>query len=154
MYEITPEVFEAAKQSVTHGKINYLNVAGIIPEVAEERHVRYRLPLTSMHVNHVGIMYAGSFFVFAESTGASLIKCTYGTAYVPIIKSVSVDYLKPATTDLVIDISMTEEESKERIAYVEEHGKGQYPMTVPIMTADGVHTANVNIVFYLMKNKK
>ena len=30
MYEITPEVFEAAKQSVTHGKINYLNVAGII----------------------------------------------------------------------------------------------------------------------------
>ncbi len=154
MYEITPEVFEAAKQSVTHGKINYLNVAGIIPEVAEERHVRYRLPLTSMHVNHVGIMYAGSFFVFGESTGASLIKCTYGTAYVPIIKSVSIDYLKPATTDLIIDISMTEEEAKERIAYVEEHGKGQYPMTIPIMTADGVHTANVNIVFYLMKNKK
>lgn len=154
MYEITPEIFEAAKQSVTHGRINYLNVAGIIPELAEERHVRYRLPLTSMHVNHVGIMYAGSFFVFAESTGASLIKCTYGTEYVPIIKSVSIDYLKPASTDLVIDISMTEEEARERIAYVEEHGKGQYPMTVPVMTADGVHTANVNIVFYLMKNKK
>lgn len=154
MYEITPEIFEAAKQSVTHGRINYLNVAGIIPELAEERHVRYRLPLTSMHVNHVGIMYAGSFFVFAESTGASLIKCTYGTEYVPIIKSVSIDYLKPASTDLVIDISMTEEEAKERIAYVEEHGKGQYPMTVPVMTADGVYTANVNIVFYLMKNKK
>ena len=154
MYEVTPEVFEAAKQSVTHGKINYLNVAGIIPEVAEERHVRYRLPLTSMHVNHIGIMYAGSFFVFGEATGASLIKCTYGTAYVPIIKSVSIDYLKPATSDLVIDIAMTEEESKERIAYIEEHGKGQYPMTSPIMTADGVHTANVNIVYYLMKNKK
>jgi acyl-coenzyme A thioesterase PaaI-like protein len=154
MYEVTPEIFEAAKQSVTHGKINYLNVAGIIPELAEVRHVRYRLPLTSMHVNHVGIMYAGSFFVFAESTGAGLIKCTYGNAYVPIIKSVSIDYLKPATSDLVIDISMTEEEAKERIAYVEEHGKGQYPMTIPIMTADGVHTANVNIVFYLMKNNK
>ena len=154
MYEVTPEVFEAAKQSVIHGKINYLNVAGIIPEVAEERHVRYRLPLTAMHVNQIGIMYAGSFFVFGEATGASLIKCTYGTAYVPIIKSVSIDYLKPATSDLVIDIAMTEEEAKERIAYVEEHGKGQYPMTIPIMTADGVHTANVNIVYYLMKNKK
>ena len=118
------------------------------------RCVRYRLPLTSMHVNHIGIMYAGSFFVFGEATGASLIKCTYGTAYVPIIKSVSIDYLKPATSDLVIDIAMTEEEAKERIAYIEEHGKGQYPMTIPIMTADGVHTANVNIVYYLMKNKK
>ena len=116
--------------------------------------MRYRLPLTSMHVNHIGIMYAGSFFVFGEATGASLIKCTYGTAYVPIIKSVSIDYLKPATSDLVIDIAMTEEEAKERIAYIEEHGKGQYPMTIPIMTADGVHTANVNIVYYLMKNKK
>ena len=48
---------------------------------------------------------------------------------------------------------MTEEEAKERIAYVEEHGKGQYPMTIPVMTDEGVHCADVNIVYYLMKKK-
>lgn len=50
----------------------------------------------------------------------------------------------------IVDISMTEEEAKERIAYVEEHGKGQYPLDVPVMDADGVHCADVHIVFYLM----
>ena len=33
---------------------------------------------------------------------------------------------------------------------IEEHGKGQYPLDVPVMDADGVHCADVHIVFYLM----
>ena len=150
MPEMTKEFFEEAKYGVHHSKINYLNVAGIIPEVAEARHIVNRLPANSMHMNHVGILYAGSYFVFAESAGASLLKCTYAGKYVPIIKSVQIDYLKPSKTDLVIDISMTEEEAKERIAYVEAHGKGQYPMDVPVMDSEGTLCANVHIVFYLM----
>lgn len=151
MAEMNKEFFEEAKYGLQHSKINYLNVAGIIPMVAEERHVVNRLPANSMHLNHVDIMYAGSYFVFAESAGAELIKCTYAGQYVPIIKSVNIDYMKPSKKDLIIDISMTEEEAKERIAYVDEHGKGQYPLDVPVMDEDGVHCANVHIVFYLMK---
>ena len=136
MAEMNAAFFEEAKYNLQHGKINFLNVAGLIPEVAEERHVVVRLPANSMHLNHVNIVYAGSYFVLAESSGATLIKCTYAGKYVPIIK--------------IVDISMTEEEAKERIAYVEEHGKGQYPLDVPVMDADGVHCADVHIVFYLM----
>ncbi len=143
--------FEEAKKGLHHSKINYLNVAGIIPEIAEERHVRTRLPANSMHMNHVGIVYAGSYFIIGESTGATLIKCTYGGIYTPIIKSVSIDYLKPTAKDLIIDISMTEEEAKERIAYVEEHGKGRYPMSIPVQDEDGNHVATIDVVFYLMK---
>ena len=47
---------------------------------------------------------------------------------------------------------MTEEEAKERIAYVEEHGKGRYPMEIPVMDADGQVCANVSMVYYLMAN--
>ena len=130
MAEMNAAFFEEAKYNLQHGKINFLNVAGLIPEVAEERHVVVRLPANSMHLNHVNIVYAGK--------------------YVPIIKSVNIDYRKPTKRDLIVDISMTEEEAKERIAYVEEHGKGQYPLDVPVMDADGVHCADVHIVFYLM----
>ena len=151
MAEMNAEFFAQAKTDLTHGKINYLNVAGVIPEMVEERHVVTRLPAGSMHMNHVGMIYAGSFFVLAEATGATLLKCTYAGAYTPIIKSATLDYMKPATTDLVVDISMTAEEAKDRIAYVEEHGKGQYPMDIPVMDANGVHCANVHIVYYLMK---
>ena len=126
-------------------------MAGIIPEIAEERHVRPRLPANTMHMNHVGIVYAGSYFIVGEATGATLIKCTYGGIYTPIIKDVKIDYLKPTAKDLIIDISMTEEEAKERIAYVEEHGKGRYPMTIPVMDEDGNHVATLDITYYLMK---
>ena len=118
MSDFTPEFFENAKEAITHGKIQYLNDAGLAPELFEERHVVCRLPVNPVHMNHVGIAYAGSFFIVAEATGASLIKCTYGKKYVAIIKNATLDYLRPAKTDLVVDLSMTEEEAKERIAYV------------------------------------
>ena len=94
MAEMNAAFFEEAKYNLQHGKINFLNVAGLIPEVAEERHVVVRLPANSMHLNHVNIVYAGSYFVLAESSGATLIKCTYAGKYVPIIKSVNIDYRK------------------------------------------------------------
>ena len=153
MSDFTPEFFENAKEAITHGKIQYLNDAGLAPELFEERHVVCRLPVNPVHMNHVGIAYAGSFFSVAEATGASLIKCTYGKKYVAIIKNATLDYLRPAKTDLVVDLSMTEEEAKERIAYVEEHGKGQYPLDIPVKDAEGNLCANVHITYYLMPNK-
>lgn len=151
MADFDKEFFEGVKDGVTKGKIEYINIAGISPEVAELRHVKFRLPASKMHMNHVGMIYAGSYFVFVEATGASLIKCTYGSTYVPIIKNMSLDYKKPCTGDLVVDISMTEEEAEERIAYVKEHGKGQYPMEIPIADAEGNVCAVANITYYLMK---
>ena len=134
MAEMNAAFFEEAKYNLQHGKINFLNVAGLIPEVAEERHVVVRLPANSMHLNHVNIVYAGSYFVLAESSGATLIKCTYAGKYVPIIKSVNIDYRKPTKRDLIVDISMTEEEAKERIAYVEEHARGSTRSMCPSWT--------------------
>ena len=145
--------FERAKDSLTHSRINYMNMAGIIPVIVEERHIATRLPANYMHMNHVGIVYAGSFFVFAEATGATLIKCTYAGKFTPIIKSVSIDYVRPATEDICIDLTMSEEDAESRIAYIEEPGRPQYPIDIPIKTASGFLCANVHIVFYLIKKK-
>ncbi len=153
MTDFSPEFFEGVKQSITNGKIAYLNQAGLQVERMERRHVVNRLPVEPSHMNHVGIVYAGSYFMLAEATGASLIKCTYGSKYVAIIKNAALDYLRPAKTDLVVDIAMTEEEAKLRIAYVEEHGKGQYPLDIPVRDADGALCANVHITYYLMPSK-
>lgn len=50
MAEMNAAFFEEAKYNLQHGKINFLNVAGLIPEVTEERHVVVRLPANSMHL--------------------------------------------------------------------------------------------------------
>lgn len=154
MAEMTQEFFDAAKESLNHSKINYMNMAGILPVTVEERHVATRLPANYMHMNHVGIVYAGSYFVFAEASGATLIKCTYAGAYTPIIKSCSIDYVRPAKKDLLIDISISEEQAKEKIAYIEEHGKGSYPLDIPVMDLDHELCATVHIVFYLIKKQE
>ena len=116
MAEMNAAFFEEAKYNLQHGKINFLNVAGLIPEVAEERHVVVRLPANSMHLNHVNIVYAGSYFVLAESSGATLIKCTYAGKYVPIIKSVNIDYRKPTKRDLIVDISTVLSSTKTHVS--------------------------------------
>ncbi len=152
MNDFSPEFFENAKNAITNGKIQYLNQAGLVVDKMEQRHIVTHLPVDPLHMNHVGIVYAGSYFMLAEATGASLLKCTYGSKYVAIIKSANLDYLRPAKTDLVVDISMTEEEAEERIAYVKANGKGRYPMEIPVMDSTGELCAKVNVVYYLMPN--
>lgn len=144
--------FEAAAESLNHSKINYMNMAGKQPVTVEERHVVTRLPANYMHMNHVGIVYAGSYFVFAEASGATLIKCTYAGRYTPIIKSCSIDYVRPAARDLVIDLSMDEDTAREKIAYIEEKGRGRYPLDIPVKDAGGELCATVHIVYYLIRN--
>ena len=151
MFEFTPEFFESVKKSANQSSIKFLNMAGIIPEVAEERHIVYRLPLNDVHLNHVGMMYAGSYFVFMESAGAALLSCTYGNKYIPILKDIFLDYLRPGKTDLVADLSMTAEEAAEKIKYIEEKGKGRYPMEVTVKDMNGEVCAVAKITYYLMK---
>lgn len=152
MPEMDGAFFAAAADNLSHSRINYMNMAGIQPVVIEERHVATRLPANYMHMNHVGIVYAGSYFIFAEASGATLIKCTYASRYTPIIKSCSVNYIKPASGDLSIDISISEEAASEKIAYIEEKGRGRYPMEIPITDAGGELCATAHIVYYLIRD--
>ncbi len=150
------DVFEEKRISfIEHCKIPYLKVAGIIPEVIEKRHVRFVMPVKDLHMNHVNIVYAGSFFVVAEAAGASLIFSAYAPekSYTPIIANVSIDYLKPATSDLVVDLTISEEEAAEKIAKIDERGKGRYPLDVPVCDKEGNHVATAHITYYLYAKK-
>lgn len=146
------DIYEQKKYDFVHnGKIPYLNAAGIVPEVVEKGHVRFVLPVQPTHMNHVGIVYAGSFFVLAESAGATLIFSAYAEKknYVPIIANMSIDYHKPSKTDLVVDMTMSEEEAAERIRPIDERGRGRYPLDVPVCDAEGNLCATAHITYYL-----
>lgn len=146
------DVFEQKKYDfINDCKIPYLKVAGIMPEIIEPRHVRFVMPVKEMHMNHVNIVYAGSFFVLAESAGASLIFSAYAPerTYTPIIADMSIDYHSPATSDLVVDMTISEEEAAEKIAKINERGKGRYPLDVPVCDSEGKLCATAHITYYL-----
>ena len=148
-------VFEQKKYDFVHNcKIPYLAEAGIVPEIIEPNHVRFVLP-AEHHINHVGIIYAGSYFVLAESAGASLIFASYAPekSYTPIIANVTIDYHKPSKESLVVDMTMDKADAAERIKYVDERGMGRYPLDVPVCDMSGNLCATAHITYYLYANK-
>lgn len=149
------EFFEGLAKNVSNGPTGYVNDAEMVAEVVEERHVRISLPLSEKHRNHVGIAYAGSEFVLAEISGGTLFMATYGTdEYVPILKSVTCTYFKPGTSDLVVDLSLSEEEAEEKIAAVKERGRGDYFLDVPVCDAAGEQVALMEFNYYALPAQK
>ena len=70
--------------------IPWVKASGLRVDVFEERHVRLSVP-KDKHLNHVGIIYAGSHFMLMEIAGAALFLATYGMRpFVPVNKGMSI----------------------------------------------------------------
>ena len=127
------KLMDSLARNVSEGPTPYVNMAGLQAEVVEPGHVRLKLPVDPTHKNHVGIAYAGSEFVLAEIAGGTLFMATYGTdRFVPILKGVDIKFVKPGTTDLVADVSLSPEEAAEKIAPIEERGRGDFMLDVTV----------------------
>lgn len=146
---------EQRKANFEHGVIEYANMAGIVAEVLEENHLRFRLPAHKIHLNHIGTMYAGSIFVLAEIAGGNLFICAHGNdEFVPVLKSVEVCYLKPSKKDLIVDVTLSKEEAEEKIALAKERGRGDYFLDIPIYDEDGVQVVQANFNYYAIPPTK
>src|SRR5512137_1898585 len=86
--------------------IPWVKMSGICVETFQEGHVKLFVPVTN-HLNHVGIIYAGTHFMLMEVAGAALFLATYGIEkYIPINKGMSIRFLKPATTDIFCELRL------------------------------------------------
>ena len=147
----TAKDFESIKAGLGQ-TIGYAAISGLRTEIAQERRVRLVMPLADIHKNHVGAAYAGSIFVIGEIAAAGIVRCTYGSKnYIPILSKAEITYIRPAKEDLVVDVSMTQEEAEEKIAYVQKNGKGKIPLQIPIQDASGRIVAEMSISMYLIK---
>lgn len=143
--------FELIREKVNNTSIKYVALSGVYLETAEERHARMVMPLSDIHLNHIGIAYAGSMFVIAEVMTAVILYCTYGTEkYVPIAVKDEIEFIRPTKNDLVVDMRLTEEEAEELIKPIEERGKGRVTLNIPITDAAGASIANMKATVYLM----
>jgi uncharacterized protein (TIGR00369 family) len=131
--------------------IPWVKMSDIRVDVFEKRRVRLSVPVREKHLNHVGIVYAGTHFMLMEVAGAALFVTTYGIErFIPINKGMSIRYLKPAYTDLACELTLTEEDAAARIKPVEEKGRGDWilDMTVTDETGNTVSTSQCN--YYLI----
>jgi len=107
----------------------------------EPGYVKMMMPLQP-NINHVGTMYAGALFTLAELPGGAIFLSTFDASqFYPLIKGMEIKFVKPATTDITVEVRLSVEEAKKIQAKANEHGKADYDWDCELKDANGVVVA-------------
>lgn len=103
------------------------------------------------HLNHVGIVYAGTHFMLMEVAGAALFIATYGMdRFVPVNKGMSIRFTKPALTDITCELFLGPDEAAARLAPIVERGKGDWILDMTVTDANGTVVSSSTCNYFLL----
>jgi thioesterase domain-containing protein len=119
------------------GIVNVIKEMGIHIEEMRDRHVKVVLPLAP-NLNHIGTMYAGSLFTVGEYLGGPMFVASFDhTKYYPIVKAMSIQYRRPATTDVTVEASLSEAAVEAIQKEADEKGKADWTMDLEVKDKSG-----------------
>ncbi len=131
--------------------IPWVRLSDIDADILEERHVKLWVPVKEKHLNHVGVVYAGTQFMLMEIAGAALFFCTYGLErFIPINKEMSICYKRPTSLDIFCELSISEEDALKRIRPIEKEGKGDWLLDMSIVDAEGNIISSSTCNYYIV----
>lgn len=121
--------------------IPFVNRMGLRLDAIEPGYVRMTAPLEE-NVNHIDTMYAGALFTLAEVPGGAIFLSTFDAGrYYPILKGMDIRFVKPATTDISVEVRIDADEVQRIQAAAEDAGKADYSWTCELTNTDGVVVA-------------
>ncbi|MEI2717965.1 MAG: YiiD C-terminal domain-containing protein [Candidatus Nanopelagicales bacterium] len=124
--------------AVVHQSIPFLQRMGLEVLAIERGYVKLRVP-ADINGNHVGTMYAGALFSIAEVPGGLLGLLMFDpTRFFPVIKAMSVEYLRPATSAVTVEARINDAEADRILAEAESQGKSDFVLDLEVTDADGV----------------
>jgi len=105
--------------------------------VLEPGYVKMVMPLQP-NLNHVGTMYAGALFTLAELPGGAIFLSTFDAShFYPLIKGMDIKFLKPAATDITVEVRLDPEEASKIQETANEVGKADYDWECELKDANG-----------------
>lgn len=122
---------------------------GLRAEVLTRGRVRLAVPLAG-NGNHIGSMYAGALFTLAEIPGGALYLSSFDTErFYPVVKEMTIRFLKPATTDATVEITLSADAIAAIEAEAAARGKAEYVLEGEIRDAAGQVVAASRGVYQL-----
>jgi thioesterase domain-containing protein len=120
--EFTPEtVRELVEKKIAFVERMGLKVLELMPGS-----VKLMAPLRG-NENHIGSMYAGALFTLAEIPGGALILVTFDpTRCYPLIKELTIKFLRPAGSDIFTEISISQEEVDRITGEISAKGRAEF----------------------------
>jgi acyl-coenzyme A thioesterase PaaI-like protein len=139
-----------AKTALEQG-ITFVRNAGLRVVELRPGYVKCLMPFRN-NGNHIGSMYAGALFIVAEIPGGALFLSSFDTSkYFPIVKSLNIDFLKPAKSDVTVEISMTTEQIAAIQAEADSNGKAEFVLKGELKDSAGVVVAESHGVYQIRK---
>ncbi|PAV47202.1 thioesterase [Pseudomonas sp. HAR-UPW-AIA-41] len=136
---------------LTEEQIAFVKRTGLKAEALEPGHVRLRMPLAG-NENHIGSMYAGALFTLAEIPGGALFLTSFDAErFYPIVKSLNLRFLRPATGDIRVEARLQTDDIERLQAEADRHGKADYPLHLQLMADDGSVVAESEATYQLRR---
>lgn len=141
---------QALRTAIAAG-IPFVGRTGLEIEVLEKGYTKMRMPFAP-NVNHVGTMYAGALFTLAEFPGGAIFISSFDTSrFYPIVRDMSIRFRRPVTTDVWVEVRVSEEFVQKVQAEAEANGKADYEWESEIKDANGVVVAIAKSIFQMRK---
>ncbi|TWG98601.1 thioesterase domain-containing protein [Nocardioides sp. J9] len=113
--------------------------------------VAARIP-AGPNVNHFGAIYAGSLFSVAEVLGGLFASTSLVLENaVPLVKQLTIDFLRPATTDVTARASLTEDTIARVLAETEAAGKSDFELVTEVTDEAGTVVARTTGQYQLRR---
>lgn len=125
-----------------HSAIPILGAMGLeVTEVGDGR-AAATIPLEPNR-NHFGVIYAGSLFTVAEMLGGAIGFTSLALeGFVPLVKSLEITFLRPATTAVVAATSLSPDEIERVRTEAEANGKANFELVCDVTDENGVVVAS------------
>ncbi len=129
--------------------IAFVERSGLKVEALDRGRVVCRMPFDG-NGNHIGTMYAGALFTCAEIPGGALFLSTFDPQKCfPIVKSLDLKFLKPATSDVRIEVLLSEESIHRINTDLAANGKAEFVLEGDLVDMQGTVVAHSHGVYQL-----
>lgn len=145
--------FETIRRMST-GAVPFAERAGVDLVEFERGRVKMKIPFQG-NQNHIGIMYAGALFTVAEIPGGALFMSAFDLSKCyPILVDMNIKFLKPATTDVFVEATLSEEDIARVNAELESQGKSNYVLVLELKDTNGTVVAATNATYQARLHKR
>ena len=147
---MSDELLELANAGIEH-TIPIAHKMGIRFTRVEAGQVTAEAPFEG-NGNHFGAMYAGVLFTVGEIIGGPLAMATFDmSSYFPLVKSLNVEFLKPAMSTVTSSTRLDLEEAVKLQAIADETGKAEFQLVSEIHDEGGTLVARTTGIYQIRK---
>ena len=147
--ELTPEMIKLYAEK----PFQFIERTGLTAITLNKGHVKLLMPLKG-NENHIGIMYAGAIFTLAEVPGGVLFLTSFNvTEFYPIIKEVTIRFIRPVKTDITVESFMSDDQINHLEETARQNGKAEYVLNHKLIDEKNELVAESKGIYQIRTNK-